>query len=108
MQNQNCPRDDHSRIMQNKIVQGTTIPEIMQNKIVQGTTIPEIMQNKIVQGTTIPEIMQHIKLSKGRPFQKLCKIFPNIPVPPNFSSMELFIHACLHDLFTYSLLWYFY
>jgi hypothetical protein len=69
--------------MQNKIVQGTTIPEIMQNKIVQGTTIPEIMQNKIVQGTTIP-------------------------VPPKFSSMELFIHACLHDLFTYSLLWCFY
>lgn len=43
------------------------------------------MQNKIVQGTTIPEIMQNL---------------PYIAVPPNFSSMELFIHACLHDLFT--------
>jgi hypothetical protein len=28
---------------------------------------------------------------------------PYIPVPPNFSSLELFIHACLDDLFTYSL-----
>jgi hypothetical protein len=65
----------------------------MQNKIVQGMTIPEIMQNKIVQGTTIPEIMQNL---------------PYIPVPPNFSSLELFIHACLDDLFTTYSLAYFY
>ncbi len=42
-------------------------------------TIPEIMQNKTVQGMTIPDIMQNL---------------PYIPVPPNFSSLELFIHAC--------------